>query len=147
MPGSTLGEWGPAGWNTLHAIAHTLPETLDSSESAQLRLFLDLFARYLPCKRCSVHFAKILERRATPDALSGRAAVVKLLHDAHNDVNARLGKRIWTLEEHYDVYSLRRAAARRVARAQMRQRAAIVLVVICLAWQLNCRCKNKMARP
>jgi hypothetical protein len=31
---------------------------------------------------------------------------VSFLNDAHNDVNARLGKRVVSLEEHYHRYSL-----------------------------------------
>jgi len=40
------------------------------------------------------------------ETLSTKDSVVKLLNDAHNEVNVRLGKRVYTLEEHYDVYSL-----------------------------------------
>lgn len=42
------------------------------------------------------------------DALRTRASIVKLLNDAHNEVNARTGKRLYTLEEHYQVYSFRK---------------------------------------
>ena len=89
-----------------------------------------------------------LARRATPDALSGRAAVVRLLNDAHNEVNARLGKRVWTLREHYEVYSLERAAARRVERVRRRHRAVTLLVIVGLAaaWQLHCQGRKKMMR-
>jgi hypothetical protein len=41
------------------------------------------------------------------ETLSTKESVVKLLNDAHNEVNVRLGKRVYTLEEHYDVYALK----------------------------------------
>jgi hypothetical protein len=41
----------------------------------------------------------------TEDILGTRSSIVKLLNDAHNEVNARTGKRVYTLDEHYQVYS------------------------------------------
>jgi hypothetical protein len=41
----------------------------------------------------------------TEDTLKTRSSIVKFLNDAHNEVNARTGKRVYTLEEHYRVYS------------------------------------------
>lgn len=42
--------------------------------------------------------------------LDSRADLVAFLNDVHNDVNRRLGKREFTLEEHYRAYSPRRVA-------------------------------------
>jgi chorismate-pyruvate lyase len=44
----------------------------------------------------------------TEDALGTRSSIVKLLNDAHNEVNARTGKRVYTLQEHYKVYSFKK---------------------------------------
>lgn len=46
--------------------------------------------------------------RATDRALSTRTGVIRLLHDAHNDVNIRTGKRKMSLQRHMDLYDLKR---------------------------------------
>lgn len=108
MPGLTIDQWGPAGWNTLHVWAHFYPHAPTDAERDEMRALLYLFARHLPCPSCRQHFTSFLERRLDADALATRAALVALLNDAHNEVNARLGKRVYTLEEHLRVYTLRR---------------------------------------
>ena len=107
MPGLALYEWGPGAWNTLHAFAHTQAETLTEEEIEQFGWFLTTFAGYIPCPKCRRHFQNFLDRRMTRETLATRASIVSLLNDAHNEVNARTGKRIYTLEEHYEVYSFR----------------------------------------
>lgn len=106
MPGLHLSDWGPAAWNTLHAFAHTAPETLDADAQRDWEAFLRLFAARIPCRTCRTHFGDFLQRRLTPDALATRATLVALLNDAHNEVNARRGKRVYSLREHYVVYAL-----------------------------------------
>lgn len=39
-------------------------------------------------------------------SLATRLSIVKLLNDAHNEVNARTGKKIMSLTEHNNIYSL-----------------------------------------
>lgn len=105
MPGLTFGEWGPGAWNTLHVFAHSAPKELTKDEMQQFAWFLNTFAEYLPCPRCRTHFKNFLDRRMSDETLRMRSSIVKLLNDAHNEVNARTGKRVYTLEEHYQVYS------------------------------------------
>ena len=38
------------------------------------------------------------------ESVKTRKKIVVLLHEAHNQVNARTGKRLYSLEEHYKVY-------------------------------------------
>lgn len=104
MPGLLLSDWGPAGWNLLHAVAHTQTRQLTEAQVHRLRHFLYEMAHFLPCKVCSGHFSDFLDRNATDAVLSTRAGIVRLLHDAHNDVNIRTGKRALTLSEHYRLY-------------------------------------------
>ena len=40
------------------------------------------------------------------ESLRTREDLVALLNDAHNEVNARNGKRVYTLEEHYRMYQV-----------------------------------------
>ena len=119
-PGITLDVWGPAAWNTLHVFAHTAPARLDEAEADEWRTFLAQFAARLPCPRCRRHFRDFLARRAGAP-LRTRAELVRLLHDAHNEVNVRTGKRPLSLAEHYALYAPRcpspRGRAPRLAEA------------------------------
>ena len=102
--GLSIHRWGPAAWNTLHVVAHSYPREPTDAQREETRAFLQLFALHLPCPSCRKHFQSLLERRLDDQALSSRARLVAFLNDAHNEVNVRLGKPVWTLEEHYQVY-------------------------------------------
>jgi hypothetical protein len=103
-------QWGPQAWHTLHVVAHSWPRSPSDDDREAMRAFLVLFARHLPCPVCRRHFQALLERSLDDAALASRASLVAFLNDAHNEVNARLGKRVWTLDEHYRAY---RPAAKR----------------------------------
>ena len=105
--GLTISEWGPAAWNTLHVVAHSYPTHPTSRQRDETWQFLHLFALHLPCPSCRQHFQSLLQSSVpTSDATAfdSRESLVKFMNDAHNEVNVRLGKRIYTLEEHYRVY-------------------------------------------
>ena len=128
-PGMALGVWGPAAWNTLHAFAHAAPARL--TEAAATRGAHFLAPRPPPVPRCRRHFAPDARRARAP--LRTRGDLVRLLHDAHNEVNVRTGKRALTLAEHYALYSTaapppRRPRPRRRRAAPSELAAAAVLV-------------------
>lgn len=100
----SLDCWGPVFWTTLHVIAHTRPIQLSEPEQSELLQLLVLIGKHLPCPLCRQHFLTFLEQRAMSPALSTRASVVALLNDAHNDVNRRRAKRVFTLGEHYRAF-------------------------------------------
>ena len=122
--GITIDRWGPSAWNTLHAFAHTSPLAFTDEDRTDWEVFLYAFARRLPCPRCREHFEAHLDAHLHACSLSGRQDLVVFLHEAHNAVSARLGKRTWTLNAHMWAYSRRRAAAE--ARAD-RLSAAVLL--------------------
>ena len=64
------------------------------------------------------------------DALRTRASIVKFLNDAHNEVNARTGKRLYTLEEHYQVYSFRK---QRHGNTLLRDIVIVIIIAIVIA--------------
>ena len=110
QPGLALNEWGPAAWNTLHVVAHNYPLRPTRYDREATHKFLHLFARHLPCPACRKHFRALLAERIpspTSHAFDGRGSLVAFMNDAHNDVNERLGKKTFTLEEHMEVYSLK----------------------------------------
>ena len=77
--------------------------------------FLFGYAHFLPCRLCSRHFTEFLRVRATERTLSSRKSVIRLLFDAHNDVNIRNGKRKLTMDEYDLMYSLQEKSPRVVA--------------------------------
>lgn len=141
--GRTIDRWGPGAWNTLHVVAHTYPQRPTDAQREDLAAFLRLFARHLPCPKCRDHFETYLDEHLTPDSLADRAAAVRLLHDAHNAVNVRCGKPVWSLEAHYRLYG---------PRSSTRDDGGIALaiglvVVLCgVAWQCQ-RHRRKIFRP
>jgi hypothetical protein len=132
-PGITIDRWGPAAWNTLHVVAHTYPRAPTEAQRAETRRFLQLFAAHLPCPTCREHFADFLRRRLDGDdaPLASREGLVALLHDAHNEVNRRLGKRTLTLAEHMRLYA--RPTAPRCPPALVVAAMTAVLVVAAVA--------------
>lgn len=107
--GITISEWGPGAWNTLHVISHTYPERPSDCEKRDMKQFLHLFASYLPCPTCRKHFETMLHESIpswNSSALASRTALISFMNDTHNEVNKRLGKRTFTIQEHYDVYRL-----------------------------------------
>lgn len=135
----TMDKWGPNVWYTLHMFAHTAPERLSAVEQREYAQWLHLTAKRLPCPTCRTHFADFLRRKMTPTSVSTRADLVALMNDAHNEVNARKGKRIYTFKEHYDVYSGRRRRRREMLRS--------VLTVVALGGVvsvLHCRQRRKI---
>ena len=102
--GRTIDRWGPAAWNTLHVFAQTAPKILNVEEQEEWRVFLLSFANMLPCVTCRSHFTAFLTAEMTDKSLGSRDALIQLLNMAHNDVNRRLGKRIWGLVEHNRIY-------------------------------------------
>lgn len=130
MGGLSLNVWGPRAWHTLHAVAHKLPPHLDEHQKAQVRSFLLAFAALLPCKRCAAHFEQYLHEHMTDAALESRAAVVALLNDAHNAVNRRLGRREFTLAEHYDLFRRGRVPEDAARADRLHGRTPCVLFVV-----------------
>ena len=111
--GLTISDWGPSAWNTLHVVAHTYPKIPTSEHRKQTHEFLHLFAIHLPCPSCRDHFMDLLDEEIpTPKSehFDSRENMVKFMNDIHNVVNVRLGKRVFTLEEHYRVYRPRQEA-------------------------------------
>ena len=111
--GITIDKWGPSAWNTLHAFAHRVPVTSSADQQRAFRDFLYGFAKHLPCPHCRTHFLRYLDAHLTAHSLASRAATIAFLNDAHNDVNVRLGKPVWSIEAHMAAYSPAMQAHRR----------------------------------
>lgn len=94
--------WGPLGWMTLHSVATCYPESPTSAERNLLNTWLDMFRDTITCPHCREHFTSMLAnyRAAFPNMLASRQEFAMFTFRAHNAVNRRLKKPLFsTLDE------------------------------------------------
>lgn len=92
---SVLEKWGPCAWKYMHVSSWCYPETPTDAEKQNMFVFLFSLARTLPCKRCRAHWLSYLNAKLQnihTEHLQTREQLTHFLVNAHNDVNARLGK-------------------------------------------------------
>nr|UDO47644.1 erv-family thiol oxidoreductase [Pandoravirus massiliensis] len=90
---------GPPLWETMHYAAFQCPEPFAERAPALLDL-VRAYAALLPCAECRGHFAALLAAHPPEEAArAGRQAFARWTVDAHNMVNARLGKPLFTFEQ------------------------------------------------
>jgi len=87
--------WHVWGWKFIHRFSMALPPgPLEPAKLNHMRRVVQLFIETLPCNDCGEHATKYLAGGAAPRlgrVQTGHTLVV-LLHELHNDVNARTGK-------------------------------------------------------
>lgn len=93
--------WGPIGWATLHSVAALYPDQPTAAEQALANTWLESFAFCITCPTCQGHFRTMVERyRAkVPNPFSSRREFLLFVLRAHNTVNRRLGKKVYTLAD------------------------------------------------
>lgn len=98
--------WGPLGWMTLHSAASLYPDKPSEAERQLMTKWLDLFRDTITCPTCQGHFAELLSNyRATyPNMLYSRHEFMMFTFRAHNEVNKRLHKPLYsTVQSCFDV--------------------------------------------
>lgn len=91
--------WGSHGWKFLHAVTLVYPNKPSNREKKEYKEFFTTIGNVLPCYGCREHYQKNLKKfPLTDDILSSQKTLVKWLIDLHNDVNKRLGKKVFTGE-------------------------------------------------
>jgi FAD-linked sulfhydryl oxidase len=68
-----------------------------------MQALLESLAHLLPCKECKEHFMEIINKY--PPDLSNSCAFQTWLFNAHNMVNKRLGKPIFTTDQYAKRYA------------------------------------------
>ena len=93
--------WGPLGWATLHTIAALYPDFPSQFELELLNRFLASFTNTILCPSCLQHFSEMVElyTRRYPSWKNSRRTVCEFVFRAHNTVNKRTHKKVYTLEE------------------------------------------------
>ena len=109
--------WGPIGWMTLHSTAFAYSENPSNSERELMTSWLDMFRDTITCPSCKGHFTLLLEnyRAMFPNMLANRHEFVIFTFRAHNTVNRRLNKPVYSSVEE-SVATLRNVVKTRSAR-------------------------------
>jgi FAD-linked sulfhydryl oxidase len=95
--------WGPLLWKLIHAYSLNYPVTPTAQDRLKARTYYYAIPRFIPCPTCAAHFQEILDR--SPPITDSRAALSEWTYDAHNAVNTRIGKPIFTVEDFMRLYS------------------------------------------
>lgn len=82
---------------TLHSVASCYPDAPTPSETALMNTWLDMFQSTITCPSCREHFGTALSGyRRTYQILSSRNDFMLFTFRAHNAVNRRLNKPVYT---------------------------------------------------
>ena len=97
--------WGPHAWIVLHTITFNYPETPCLQDKNNIRLFFKYFSYQIPCNKCKNHFIKYMNKNPLTDKLlSSKDDLIDWLINAHNKVNKRNKKRLYSREEVISYY-------------------------------------------
>jgi Erv1 / Alr family len=90
--------WGPLGWMALHSAASLYPDTPTPAEQQLMTKWLDVFRDTITCPSCQAHFTELLNnyRAQFPNMMYSRANFVLFTLRAHNDVNRRINKPVYS---------------------------------------------------
>jgi hypothetical protein len=91
---------------TLHSVASLYPNTPTEAERLLMVKWLDLFRDTITCPSCQGHFTELLAsyRAQFPNMLYSRRDFLLFTFRAHNAVNKRIGKPVYTtVQECFDL--------------------------------------------
>ena len=93
--------WGPLGWATLHSAAACYSESPSDSEKQMLLRWIYAFRDTILCPSCQAHFAGMFDSYIHKYAnwWDSRRDFCQFVFRAHNTVNARTHKKIYSLSE------------------------------------------------
>ena len=94
--------WGPQLWFFLHTISFNYPLKPTDKDKDKIVSFLYGLQPVIPCKICRDHFKRNLAE--TPPKLESRKDFSEWMIDAHNEVNSRTGKKIYTYDEAINIW-------------------------------------------
>lgn len=99
--------WGPAFWFTLHNSAAHYPYEASPIVKERMKWRILALPYEIPCAGCRPHASAFVEqhKHKLDQIVSGRHRLGKFYVDFHNQVNKRHGKRQWTYDEAYKLYS------------------------------------------
>ena len=93
--------WGPLGWATLHSIAALYPDSPSEYEKHMLLRWMFAFRDTILCPSCQSHFSEMFDSytRTRPHWCDSRKDLSEFIFRAHNTVNARTQKPVYSFKE------------------------------------------------
>ena len=89
--------WGPHFWFMLHSISFNYPINPTEENKKDIKKFLLMLPKVLPCSKCCKNFKKNLIEM--PIKYNSRLELFKWLIDIHNEINGREGKKHYSYKE------------------------------------------------
>ncbi len=89
--------WGPPLWQVLHEFSFQFPDAPSPSQQKAAETFVTSALTLLPCEECQHHASMYLAAHELDT--SSKIGFATWVLNFHNDVNARLGKKPWTMEQ------------------------------------------------
>ena len=93
--------WGPLGWATMHSAAACYPDSPSDSEKQMLLRWIHSFRETILCPSCQAHFAGMFDSyiQSHPYWWDSRKDFCEFVFRAHNTVNARTHKKVYSFQE------------------------------------------------
>lgn len=93
--------WGPLGWATLHSIAALYPDSPSDYEKYMILRWIHSFRDTILCPSCQSHFTMMFDSyiHSNPHWWNSRKELSQFVFRAHNTVNVRTHKRVYSLIE------------------------------------------------
>jgi hypothetical protein len=98
--------WGPPLWFTLHNSSSKYPNNPSPITRERMKNIITNIPVLLPCYTCREHATQFIEKNANmlDDIVSSRDKLFNFFVDFHNQVNKKLGKKIYSYEEARALY-------------------------------------------
>lgn len=99
-------KWGRVYWEMSHHLTFAYPHNPTNEDKIIVKTHFDNLKYLLLCEKCRLHYSQYLQLHPlTDEILSSRTKLIEWLIDFHNDVNKRLGKRIYSKDEVIKIYT------------------------------------------
>lgn len=95
-------QWGPPTWKSMHEISIGYSNYPTDQEKYDMQLYFEMVSRILPCKECRCHFRDILQKY--PPNVNNSCTLQTWLFNVHNEVNKRLGKSVFSIDQYQNLY-------------------------------------------
>lgn len=98
--------WGKPFWQTMHYVALKYPSNPTETDKMTYINFYNILGDVLPCEPCRKHYKKMLQDYPMDDTvLKDKDSVFAWTVFLHNQVNKRINKKIYTVEEAKRLYT------------------------------------------
>lgn len=92
-----VAELGRATWTFLHTTASHYPPTATPAQQTSMRNLINGVAEFYPCSHCAADFREKIKQSGgvKEQDVAGRKALERWFCERHNEVNEKLGKRVF----------------------------------------------------